>query len=388
MGRHRGALSSIRPDDLAAEVLESCLERTGLAGAVVDEVVLGSANQAGEDARNVARMALLLAGLPNSVPGLTLNRLCGSGLSAINHAARQIACGDADVILAGGVESTSRAPLVVSKGDSPWARGHRTLYDTAFGWRFPNPEMEGLFPLETMGQTAENLAEQMSLSREDQDQFAFESHQKALIAEQEGRFDAERTSVTIPKRGGESDELHQDETQSNDVTLDRLKALRPLFRKSGSVTAGNSSPLNDGAACVVLASREALGQATRPPLARWVQAKAVGVNPRLTGVGPVPAIERLLASAKLELADIDLYEINETFAAQCLSVVRRLDLEPFMSRLNVNGGGIALGHPVGASGARIFTTLVHEMKRRGAKRGVAAISVEVGQGVATLVEGL
>ena len=386
IGRYGGMLASVRPDDLLAYVLKAALDRTGIAGAAVDEVVIGCANQAGEDNRNVARMSSLLAGIPNSVPGVTINRLCASGLSAINYAAREIACGEANIILAGGVESMSRAPLVMAKPEEPFARGNQTIYDTALGWRFPNKRMGDLFPLESMGETAENLAEQMSIGREDQDKFALESHQRALKAEADGKFEDERIPVTVPQGKGEALIAEKDESPRPDASLEKLAKLTPAFRKGGSVTAGNSSPLNDGAACVVLASKEAMTNFGKTAMARWVGAQAVGVNPRIMGIGPVPAVERLLTRYKLTLEDIDLIELNEAFAAQSLAVIRRLDAEDLADRINVNGGAIALGHPLGASGARILTTLVHEMWRRGARHGVATLCVGVGQGVATLIE--
>ncbi len=385
-GRYRGGLAGIRTDDLLSVAIKGALDRTGISGASVDEVVMGCANQAGEDNRNVARMALLLAGMPNSVPGYTVNRLCASGLTAINQAARQIAMGDADIVLAGGVENMSRAPLVVEKGDSPFTPGNRTMYDTALGWRFPNKKMQALFPLEGMGETAENLAEQMSISREDQDGFALASHQKALAAEAAGRFDAERVSVTIPQRKGDPIVVDKDESPRGDTNLEKLGKLRAVFRKNGSVTAGNSSPLNDGAACVVLVSADALRNLNVDPLARWVRSQSAGVNPRIMGIGPVPAVEKLLKRQSLHLDDIDLFELNEAFAAQSLAVLRRLEMEDLMDRVNVNGGAIALGHALGCSGARIVTTLLHELKRRGGKRGLATLCVGVGQGVATLFE--
>ena len=377
---------ALRADDLLGAVIKAALERTGVAGASVDEVVMGCANQAGEDNRNVARMALLLAGMPNSVPGYTVNRLCASGLTAVNQAARQIAMGEADIVIAGGVENMSRAPLVVEKGDSAFSSGNRTMYDTALGWRFPNKKMQELFPLEAMGETAENLVEQMSISREDQDAFALKSHEKALAAEAAGKFADERISVTIPQRKGDPIVVDTDEGPRADTDLDKLGKLKAVFRKGGTVTAGNSSPLNDGAACLVLVSGDALRNIGKDPLARWVGSQSAGVNPRIMGIGPVPAVEKLLSKRKLHLDDIDLFELNEAFAAQSLAVLRRLDMEDLADRVNVNGGAIALGHPLGCSGARILTTLLHEMKRREAKRGVATLCVGVGQGVATLVE--
>ncbi|MCA9548499.1 MAG: acetyl-CoA C-acyltransferase [Myxococcales bacterium] len=386
VGRHRGGLAPVRTDDLLAVAIKAALDRTGISGAAVDEVVMGCANQAGEDNRNVARMALLLAGMPNSVPGFTVNRLCASGLTAINTAARQIAMGDADIVLAGGVENMSRAPLVVEKGDSAFGSGNRTMYDTALGWRFPNKRMQELFPLEGMGETAENLAEQMSITREDQDAFALASHTKALAAETAGRFEDERVPVVIPQKKGDPVVVKVDEGPRADSSLEALGKLKPVFRKGGSVTAGNSSPLNDGAACVVLVSGDALRNMGREPMARWVASQSAGVNPRIMGIGPVPAVEKLLSRRKLHLDDVDLFELNEAFAAQSLAVLRRLDMEDLMDRVNVNGGAIALGHPLGCSGARLVTTLVHEMKRRGAKRGLATLCVGVGQGVASMLE--
>jgi acetyl-CoA acetyltransferase family protein len=331
-------------------------------------------------------MALLLAGMPNSVPGMTVNRLCASGLSAINTAAREIACGEANIVLAGGVESMSRAPLVVEKGEEGLQGGNRTMYDTSLGWRFPNKKMGELFPLETMGETAENLAEQMSIGRDDQDAYALDSHWRAIAAETAGRFDDERVSVTIPQKKSEPVVVTKDEGPRADATMERLLALKPVFKKNGSVTAGNSSPLNDGAACVVLASAGACEDLGKRPIARWVASQSVGVNPRIMGIGPVPAIERLLERVELSKGDIDLFELNEAFAVQALACIRSLGLEDRLDAVNANGGAIALGHPLGASGARIVTTLVHEMRRRGSQRGIAALCVGVGQGVATLIE--
>ncbi len=388
IGRHRGVLAPLRPDDLLATVLKAALERNKIRGASVDEVIVGCANQAGEDNRNVARMATLLAGMPNSVPGITVNRLCASGLSAVNQAARMIACGEANIVLAGGVESMSRAPLVMGKGEEPYARGNRTIYDTSLGWRFPNKRMEDLFPLEAMGDTAENLAEQMDISRADQDLYALNSQKKAQQAEAMGRFEDERINVSIPQRKSGPLIVDKDEAPRPDTTIEKLTKLRPVFRKSGTVTAGNASPMNDGAAALVLVSEDALEKLGKRPMVRWVGAQSVGVNPRIMGIGPVPAVENLLKRYRLTQEDIDLYELNEAFAAQSLAVIRRLDIEELSDRVNVNGGAIALGHPLGASGARILTTLVHEMFRRGSRRGIATLCVGVGQGVATLVEGV
>lgn len=386
VGRQRGALAPVRADDLLALTVRAALERTGTPGEAVDEVIMGCANQGGDDNRNVARMATLLARLPDSVPGITVNRLCASGLSAINMAARQIASGEADVVLAGGVENMSRAPLVMSKGEEAYPRGNRTVYDSALGWRFPNPKMAEMFPLEAMGETAENVAERLSISREDQDRFAYQSHQRALAAEAAGRFDAERISVTIPQRKGDDIVVDKDEGPRPEASLEKLGTLRAVFRKGGSVTAGNSSSLNDGACTVVLASEAGLAKMKKAPMARWVGSASAGIDPRVMGLGPVPAVQKLMARTGTKLGDVDLFELNEAFAAQSLGVCRELDLTGRMDAVNPNGGAISLGHPLGMSGARILTSLLFEMARRDARRGVATLCVGVGQGVATLVE--
>jgi acetyl-CoA C-acetyltransferase len=386
IGRHRGALATVRADDLLALALRAARDRAGFAGDAPDEVIMGCANQAGEDNRNVARMSTLLAGLDQSVPAITVNRLCASGLSAVNMAARQIACGEADLVLAGGVESMSRAPLVLGKGPEAWARGNQTAFDTSLGWRFPNPELEALFPLEAMGETAENVAERFGISREDQDAFAAESHRRALAAEADGRFDDERIPVTIPQRKGDPLVVTTDEGPRRDSTVAKLAGLRPAFRAGGSVTAGNSSSLNDGAACLVLASEAGLARVSKDPMARWVGAASAGVDPRVMGIGPVPATQKLVDRTGIGLEDVDLFELNEAFAAQSLAVLRRLDLHTRTDIVNVNGGAIALGHPLGMSGARILTTLLFELRRRSARRGVATLCVGVGQGVSTMVE--
>lgn len=386
IGRHRGTLAPVRADDLLARVIGAALERTGTPPAQVDEAVMGCANQAGDDNRNVARMSLLLAGVPNSVPGVTVNRLCASGLSAVNIAARQIACGEADIVLAGGVENMSRAPLVMTKGEEAYARGNRTVYDSSLGWRFPNSKMEALFPLESMGETAENLAEQMDISRDDQDAFACESHRRALAAEKGGRFNGERMPVSIPQRKADPVLFETDEGPRPDASMDKLAKLRPAFRANGTVTAGNSSSLNDGAACLVLASEDGLKKMGKDPMARWVGSASAGVNPRIMGIGPVPAVEKLVTRTGVALSDVDLFELNEAFAAQSLAVLRRLDLATRLDVVNPNGGAISLGHPLGMSGARILITLLFELERRQARRGIATLCVGVGQGVATLVE--
>ncbi|MBI4818541.1 MAG: acetyl-CoA C-acyltransferase [Deltaproteobacteria bacterium] len=386
IGRIRGALERVRPDDLLAVALAEVLKRTSIPLDRVDEVVAGCANQAGEDNRNVARMALLIAGLPESVPGMTINRLCASGLAAINAGARQIAVGEADIVLAGGVESMTRAPLVVEKGTANFASGNRTMFDTSLGWRFPNPKLEALFPLEAMGETAENLVEEFRISRVDQDRYAFESHQKALTAEANGWFDAERVSVSIAERKGPATVVMKDEGPRADSTLERLAKLEPAFRKGGTVTAGNSSTLNDGAACVVLASRRAVDAHGLAPMALWRGAASAGVSPRRMGIGPVPAVKKLCERTNVSLKDVDLIELNEAFAAQSLAVIRSLELDP--TRVNPKGGAIALGHPLGASGVRIVASLLHELRRTKRKLGLATLCVGVGQGEATLFEAL
>jgi 3-oxoadipyl-CoA thiolase len=384
IGRIRGGLSGVRPDDLGGMVIAESLKRAGIDGEQVDEVVFGCANQAGEDNRNVARMALLLAGLPQSVPGMTINRLCASGLSAVNTAFRQIAVGDAEVMVAGGVESMSRAPWVMPKADGPFPTGNVTVYDSSLGWRFPNPAMEKLFPLEPMGETAENLVDRYGLTREAQDAFACESQRRAVAAQKAGAFDAELMPVSIPQRKGPPVVVSQDEGPRAETTLEALAKLGAAFRKGGSVTAGNSSTLNDGAAALVLMSASKAQSLRRTPLARLVATGEAGVDPRVMGIGPVPAIRKCLARAGRTVDDVKLFELNEAFAAQSLAVIQDLGLDA--ARVNVNGGAIALGHPLGCSGARILTTLVHALRARGGGLGLASLCVGVGQGVATLVE--
>jgi 3-oxoadipyl-CoA thiolase len=376
IGRFGGGLAEVRPDDLAAHVLQAVVQRSGIDPACIDEVFLGCANQAGEDNRNVARMALLLAGLPQSVPGVTVNRLCASGLEAVNQAARMIRCGDAEVVLAGGVEAMSRAPYVMPRGSNFPKMGNLTVYDSSLGWRFPNPKMEALFPLEAMGETAENLVERYEISRADQDAFAVESHRRALAAD----FSTEIVPVPRAKLGP----LEADEGPRADATLESLGKLKAVFRKGGSVTAGNSSTLNDGAAAMIVASPDRAAALGLTPVARILGVASAGVDPRIMGVGPVPAIQKLLTRAGLTVADIDLFELNEAFAAQSLAVIRTLGLDPM--KVNVKGGAIALGHPLGSSGARILTTLAYTLRERGQRYGVASLCVGVGQGVATLIE--
>ena len=409
IGRLRGALAGIRPDDLAAHAIRAVLERSGCPAEAIDEVILGCTNQAGEDNRNVARMAALLAGLPDRVAGLTVNRLCASGLNAVNTAARQIALGEADCIIAGGVESMSRAPYSLAKM-APG--GNQTAWDTALGWRYPNPRLAERFPLEAMGETAENIHELArgggvkggEITREDADRFALQSQTRAVAAINAGNFEAEIAPVPLPKgrkKGPENESVIFDEgpfAQWVDGQLvlqtdaAKLAALRPVFREGGRVTAGNSSTLNDGACATLLVATDCLERVNGgEPLARWRGAAAVGCDPRTMGLGPVFAMRRLLARQGLTPAEIDLVEINEAFAVQTLACLRELELDE--ERVNVNGGAIALGHPLGCSGARILTTLLHEMKRRNeagvaARYGVAALCVGVGQGEATLVEAL
>jgi 3-oxoadipyl-CoA thiolase len=401
VGSFAGALSSIRPDDLAAFTLKALLERVGLDPAQVEEVILGCTNQAGEDNRNVARMAALLAGFPHHVGGVTINRLCASGLDAIIAADRAIAAGEGEVYIAGGVESMSRAPYVLSKAESAFDRSAK-LYDTSIGWRFPNLKMEALFPLEAMGETAENIYQQRpQISRERQDAFALESQRRAVAAINAGKFKAEIVPVAIPQRKGEPLIVDTDEYPRMKLvegvyqlatSLEVLAKLKPAFRAGGTVTAGNSSGVNDGAAAVLLTSAEKAAELGLKPMARIVASASAGVDPRLMGLGPVPAVQKALARAGLRVADLDLIELNEAFAVQALAVMDDLGLPP--ERTNVNGGAIALGHPLGCSGARIMTTLLHEMKRRQrdgvaiSPYGLATMCVGVGQGVTTIVEWL
>jgi 3-oxoadipyl-CoA thiolase len=384
IGRFGGALSTVRPDDLAARAIEAAVERNDLPVDQVDDVVFGCTNGAGEDNRNVARMGLLLAGLPVEVPGVTVNRLCASGLEAVNHAARAVMVGEGDLLLAGGVESMSRAPWSMLKPERGFPRGAPEVADTVLGWRFVNPRMAERYSTESMGETAENVAERYGVSREDQDEFALESHRRAVAAQEEGRFDEELVTVAAPQPKGEPVVVHSDEGPRPDTTLERLARLKPAFREGGTVTAGNSSGLNDGAACLVIASEERARELGREPLARFVSSGAAGVDPGYMGVGPVPATRKALERAGLGVDDLDLVELNEAFAAQVLASIRELGIPH--EKLNVNGGAIALGHPLGQSGARLLTTLIWEMRRRGARRGLATMCIGVGQGLATIVE--
>jgi len=392
IGALGGVLASVRPDDLAAHILKALVERTQIDPALVEEVYLGCANQAGEDNRNVARMALLLAGFPVHVAGVTINRLCASGLNAINQAARAIKSGEGDVFIAGGVESMSRAPYSIPKAERPFAFGNLTAWDTALGWRYPNPKMQALYGTESMGETAENLAEQYpEITRERQDAFALSSHQRAIAAIDNGKFAEEIAPIPVTQPKGEPIWVDTDERPRRDTSMESLARLKPAFRSGGTVTAGNSSGLNDGAAALLITSKEKASELGLKPMARIVASAAAGVPPRIMGIGPVPATQKALQRAGLSIQDMQLVELNEAFAIQALVVMQELGLSPEIT--NVNGGAIALGHPLGCSGARIMTTLLHEMRRRAptAKRpfyGLATLCVGVGQGEATIVEWL
>jgi 3-oxoadipyl-CoA thiolase len=375
VGRYGGALADERPDDLAALVIAEAVARAGVPAEEIEDVWFGAANQAGEDNRNVARMAALLAGLPESVAGVTVNRLCASGLSAVVGACHAVAAGDGDLFVAGGVESMSRAPLVMAKPEVPFPRGNRTVWDTTLGWRFPNPRLEEKFPLESMGETGENVAERYGVSREEQDAFALRSHQRWAEAQEAGRFDDELVAVG---------EVERDEHPRPDTSLERLAALQPAFREGGTVTAGNSSGINDGAAALVVASEEKARSLGVEPLGGFVGSAVAGVDPRVMGIGPIPAVQKLLARTGVDAADIDLVELNEAFASQSLVVIRELGIDP--DRVNVNGGAIAVGHPLGMSGARLVVSLVHELRRRSGRLGLATLCVGVGQGQAALFE--
>ncbi len=386
IGRVGGVLASVRPDDLGAIVVAALIERTGVEPESIEDVYFGCANQAGEDNRNVARMIALLAGLPYSVPGTTINRLCGSSLDAAQMAARTVAAGDGDFVVVGGVESMSRAPLSLPKAENAYQLGSKTAWDTSLGWRYPNPLMEALIPLESMGETAENIQAETGITRERQDGFALESHRRALAAQAEGRFDAEIVPVSVKGRKGSSSVILTDEGPRSETSLEALARLKPVFRSGGSVTAGNSSSLNDGAAALLIADSVAAESAGMRPLARVVASAVAGVDPRTMGFGPIPATKKALRRAGLDISQIDLVELNEAFAVQALSVIDALGLDS--ERVNVNGGAIALGHPLGCSGARIITTLLHELKRRGGRYGLATMCVGVGQGVAMIFENI
>jgi 3-oxoadipyl-CoA thiolase len=375
IGRYAGALAPVRPDDLAAAAVAAAVERAGVGGDEIEDVYLGCANQAGEDNRNVARMAVLLAGLPESVAGVTLNRLCASGLAAVVSACHAVVAGDGDLFVAGGVESMSRAPLVTAKPDKPFPRGDQRLWDTTLGWRFPNPRLEEMFPLEAMGDTGENVAERWGVTREDQDAFALESQRRWAAAQEAGRFDDELVPVGDAVR---------DEHPRPDTSAEKLAGLKPAFRAGGTVTAGNSSGINDGAAALVIASEEKARELGTEPLGTFAGGAVAGVDPRVMGIGPVPAVRKLLSRTGVEVDRLDLVELNEAFASQSLAVVRELGLDP--EKVNVNGGAIALGHPLGMSGARLVVTLLHELRRRKGRYGLATLCVGVGQGQAALFE--
>ncbi|QKI81513.1 thiolase family protein [Kroppenstedtia eburnea] len=385
IGRYRGGLSGVRPDDLAAHAIRALLERNpGVDPGAVEDVIFGCANQAGEDNRNVARMALLLAGLPRQVAGSTVNRLCGSGLEAVNQAVAALKMGAGDIFVAGGVESMSRAPLVMLKPEEPFPRGNRTLVDTTLGWRFVNPEMARIHQPIAMGETAENVAEQYGISREEQDVFALESQRKAAAAWEAGRFREEVIPVTVPRRKREPLRVEKDEHLRPDTTLEKLSGLQPAFREGGTVTPGNASGINDGAAALLIMEGQRAEELGLTPLARVVSFAVSGCDPDTMGLGPIFATRKLLRRTGISIGEIDRVELNEAFAAQALACIRELDLDP--ARVNVNGGAIALGHPLGASGTRILTTLVHELRRCRGRYGLATMCIGVGQGIATLVE--
>ena len=385
IGRYGGSLSSVRPDDLAAAVLRELLRRNpGVDPAAVDDVVLGCANQAGEDNRNVARMALLVAGLPDSVPGATVNRLCGSGMDAVAIAARAIAAGEADLVLAGGVESMSRAPFVMGKATEAFSRAAE-VYDTTIGWRFVNPQLKARYGTDAMPETAENLAAEFSVSREDQDKFALRSQEKAAAAQADGRLGAEIVPVAIPQRKGPDLVVDKDE-HPRATSLEKLAALRPIVRPDGTVTAGNASGVNDGAAVLLVASEAAVERHGLSPIARVVGCAVAGVSPRIMGIGPVPATRRLLERTGMKLEDMGIIELNEAFAAQALACTRQLGLADDDPRLNPLGGAIALGHPLGMSGARLVTTAAHQLRLTGASRALCAMCIGVGQGIAMVLE--
>jgi 3-oxoadipyl-CoA thiolase len=384
IGRYGGALASVRPDDLAALVIRAIVERTRIDPSIVEDVILGCANQAGEDNRNVARMALLLAGLPVEVAGLTVNRLCGSGLQAINSAAHAIAVDDGDVFIAGGVESMTRAPYVMAKPEVGYDRGDRTAYDTTLGWRFVNPKLAAMHYPYSMGETAENVAERWSVTRQRQDEFALRSQQRAVAAIEAGHFDHQLVPVEVPQRKGDPIVVSRDEHPRADTSMEALGRLRAAFRDGGSVTAGNSSGINDGASAVLVAEAGRARELGLQPMARVVATAVAGVDPAIMGIGPVPAVRKVLSRAGLSVDDLDLVELNEAFASQSVVCIDELGLDP--EKVNVNGGAIALGHPLGASGGRLVTMLVHELRRRNLRYGLATMCIGVGQGIATVVE--
>jgi 3-oxoadipyl-CoA thiolase len=384
IGRYGGALAAVRPDDLAALVIRALVDRTAIDPGIVEDVILGCANQAGEDNRDVARMALLIAGLPVEVAGLTVNRLCGSGMQAVSSAAHAIAVGDGEVFIAGGVESMSRAPYVMLKPEGAFERGTHELVDSTLGWRFVNPKLDARYPAISLGETAECVADEWSVSRERQDAFALESQRRVAAAVGAGRFDGQLVPVTIPQRKGDPVVVARDEHPRPDTTAEGLAKLRPAFRDGGTVTAGNASGINDGAAALLLVEAGRARALGLHPMARVVATAVAGVDPRVMGMGPVPAVRKVLARAGVSAADLDLVELNEAFASQSVACIDELGLDP--ARVNVNGGAIALGHPLGASGARLVTMLVHELVRTRGRYGLAAMCIGVGQGIAMVVE--
>ena len=386
VGRYGGTLANVRPDDLAAAVIRAVVDRSGIEPALIEDVILGCANQAGEDNRDVARMALLLAGLPVEVGGLTVNRLCGSGLQAINSAAHAIAVGDGEVFIGGGVESMTRAPYVMAKPEAAWDRGSRELQDTTLGWRFINPRLaERHYPY-SMGETAENVAERWEVGRDLQDAFALASQQKAVAAIEAGRFDDQIVPIPVPQRKGEPVLVTRDEHPRADTSAEALARLRPAFREGGSVTAGNASGINDGASAVLLVEAERARELGLRPMARVVSTAVAGVDPAVMGIGPIPATRKVLERAGLSVDDLDLVELNEAFASQSIVCINELGLDP--DKVNVNGGAIALGHPLGMSGGRLITMLAHELRRTGGRYGLATMCIGVGQGIATVIEAI
>jgi 3-oxoadipyl-CoA thiolase len=384
MGRYGGILKDVRTDDLGAYIIAKLIDKTGIDKEEIEDVYFGCTNQAGEDSRNVARNASLLAGLPYTIPGATVNRLCGSGLEAINQAGRAIQTDHGDLFVAGGVESMTRGPWVMAKPSNAFQRGDVTLYDSSLGWRFPNRRMGELYSLINNGETAENVAEKYQVTRQEQDEFALGSHQKAVKAHEEGRLKDEMVPFEIAQRKGAALVYDKDEGPRADTSLEKLGALQPAFKKGGTVTAGNSSPISDGAAALLLTTLQRAEQLKLKPMARIIASAAAGVHPNYMGIGPIPATQKALKRAGLTMDQIDLVELNEAFASQVIACIRELGIDP--KKLNVNGGAIALGHPLGCSGARLMTTLIHEMKRRGSRYGLATMCIGVGQGIATVVE--
>jgi 3-oxoadipyl-CoA thiolase len=384
MGRHGGILKDVRTDDLGAYIIAKLVDKTGINKEEIEDVYFGCTNQAGEDSRNVARNASLLAGLPYTIPGATVNRLCGSGLEAINQAGRAIQTDHGDLFVAGGVESMTRGPWVMAKPSNAFQRGDVTLYDSSLGWRFPNRRMGELYSLINNGETAENVAEKYQVTRQEQDEFALGSHLKAVKAHEEGRLKDELVPFEMTQRKGSPVVYDKDEGPRADTSLEKLGALQPAFKKGGTITAGNSSPLSDGAAALLLTTPQKAEQLRLKPMARIIASAAAGVHPNYMGIGPIPATQKALQRAGLTIDQIDLVELNEAFASQVIACIRELGIDP--KKLNVNGGAIALGHPLGCSGARLMTTLIHEMKRRGSRYGLATMCIGVGQGIATVVE--